>query len=57
MAIIKDSDLKMAKLHIKEAIRRAEEKKEDDNICLDYIITRLNEALANPNNLTERITI
>lgn len=50
MAIIKDSELKMAKLHIKEAIRRTEEKKEDDNICLDYIITRLNEALAHLNN-------
>ena len=50
MALIKDSELKMAKLHIKEAIRRTEEKKEDDNICLDYIIKRLNEALAHLNN-------
>ena len=50
MAIIKDAELKMAKVHIKEAIEKLELVEEDDNIRLDYIIDQLSEALAHLNN-------
>lgn len=50
MAIIKDSELKIAKLHIKEAILKIEQVEEDNYIRLDYIIDQLDEALAHLNN-------
>ena len=50
MAIIKDAELKMAKVHIKEAIKKLEFVEEDNNIRLDYIIDQLSEALSHLNN-------
>ena len=50
MAIIKDAELKMAKVHIQEAIEKLELVEENDNIRLDYIIDQLSEALAHLNN-------
>lgn len=49
MSIIKDADLKMAKLQIQDAITNIELLEEDKNIHLEYIINHLNEALSHLN--------
>lgn len=50
MALIKDSELKMARLQIETAIQQTEQAEIDNNVNLSYIIKHLTEALAHLNN-------